>query len=768
MHKHDSNDNHHNCCNASSSKKPNTEASKHNDCKQDDHHHDHDHDHNHDHGNHAHENDEHNETADEAKFIEPTGSIAWHVEGMDCAACAATITTAISRLPGTKNVFVSLTRERLVLTLDDKQSSLNDIEKTAASLGYKLHKIDTQKSTTQFVDKKWYQTTKGKAAIISGLLLAAAYLASVIAPQFSFWFFATAAIAALIPIALRAFAALKHGSPFTIEMLMTIAAIGAIFIQATEEAAVVVFLFCVGEVLEGFAAGRARAGIKALSQLTPKTAMVEVGGTLTETPADKLSIGDIIVVRTGDRIATDGMIIDGTSQVDQSPVTGESLPIIKSKGDKVYAGSINLEATLRIHVETTASDNTIARIIALVENAQDAKAPTARFIDSFAKIYMPIIVGLAIIVAIVPSIFDGQWAQWAYRALTLLLIGCPCALVISVPAAIASALSAGTRQGILVKGGNVIESLANINCVTFDKTGTLTEGKPTVTDIVASDMSEQDLLSIAAALEIESSHPLALSILNEAKKRECETLKVDELRVLNGKGIIAKLQNKDVFIGAPRYAIEYGTIDESMEKEIAVLEAMGKTVIVIMLNKVATGIIAMRDEPRQNAAADISRLKKLGLKIIMLTGDNQRTGAAIAQELSIEAKTELLPEMKADAILELQKSYNVAMVGDGINDAPALAVANVGIAMGSGTDVALETANAAILQNRLQDITTLISLSRATMVNIRQNITIALLLKVLFLITTIFGFTGLWLAIMADTGATVLVTLNALRLLRYK
>lgn len=748
-------------------------------------HHDHDHDenehchchsHEHDHATHDHSGHDHsghdhshNELIiEDDDVIENANDIVWHVEGMDCAACAATITTALQHMPGVQHVHVSLTRERLNLTPDKSHINLEKIESTVASLGYKLIKIDQTVPNPVLEEKAWYKTDKGKLALVSGILLAIAYGLSAVEAKFSFWFFTIAAVISLFPVAKRAFAALRHGSPFTIEMLMTIAAIGAIIINATEEAAVVVFLFCVGEVLEGVATGRARAGIKSLGKLTPKTAWLEKAGALKEVAADSLLIGDIVLARPGDRIAADGIVVDGTSGVDESPITGESVPVIKTVNDKVFAGTINSEATLRIRVETKPADNTISRIITLIEEAQDAKAPTQRFIDAFAKVYMPIIIGIAILVGVIPPLFDGLWLQWTYRALALLLIGCPCALVISVPAAIASGLSAGTRQGLLVKGGNVIETLAKVDRITFDKTGTLTKGSPAVTDIVTTELSEDELLSLSLALERESSHPVALAIVNETGARHIEALSVQNVKAVVGKGISAEWKGKPVFIGAPRFSPTDGIISDILKEAAEQFETQGKTVIIVHHNGQAIGVIALRDEPRPDALAALNELKSLRIESFMLTGDNERTGSAIAKALGIQVKAELLPDMKVNAIKDLASGHHIAMVGDGINDAPALAAADVGIAMGSGTDVALETADAAILRNRISDIPTLIRLARTTMKNIRENVAIALGLKVIFLLTTIFGITGLWLAVIADTGATVLVTLNALRLLLFK
>lgn len=696
------------------------------------------------------------------------GDSIWKVEGMDCASCAATITTALQRLPGTSNVHVSLIRERLSLTLDETQTPRDRVEKTVAALGYKAYAQQPGNRHEEENERPWWQTSKGKAAIFAGAMLATGFFTSWLKPQWSFVAFGIAGLLALFPVALRAFAAFKNGSPFTIEMLMTIAAIGAIFINATEEATVVVFLFCVGELLEGVAAGRARSGIKALGKLTPKTAWRENNGELTEVPAGELQIGDTILVRPGDRIAADGSVIDGISSVNEASITGESVPLLKEIGDAVYAGSINTEAALRIRVEKNAHDNTIARIIELVETAQDAKAPTQRFIDNFARIYMPVIVAIAILTAFIPPLLAGaDWTTWIYRALALLLIGCPCALVISVPAAIASSLAAGTRRGLLIKGGQVLEILAKVTTITFDKTGTLTIGQPAVTDIVALGCNSEETLAIAAALERETSHPLGQAIVKQAADLNLTPKSASDVHAIAGKGIAGKIAGKPVFIGAPRFAREHAFLDATAMSTITKLENEGKTVVIIVIDKTVAGIIGLRDEPRQDAKDAIASLKNLGLKSVMLTGDNHRTAAAIAQNLGVEAEAELLPEMKVDAINKLRGGGSIAMVGDGINDAPALATADVGIAMGSGTDVALETADTAILRNRIADVPILIRLARATMNNIRQNVTIALGLKLIFLITTIFGVTGLWFAVFADTGATMLVTLNALRLLAF-
>ncbi|MBR3191244.1 heavy metal translocating P-type ATPase [Bosea sp. (in: a-proteobacteria)] len=615
----------------------------------------------------------------------------------------------------------------------------------------------------------WYQTGKGRLVLLTGALLGAAWLAKfTVSETVAYWAFVVACVIGVVLVARRALAAARVGQPFTIEMLMTIAATGALVIGAAEEAALVVFLFAVGEVLEGVAADRARASIRALGDLVPKTALVEENGETRQVDAAALKVGQIVLVRPGDRIPADGAISDGISGIDESPVTGESVPKTKGVGEQVYAGSVNREAALRVRVEKAAQDNTIARIIRLVEEAQEARAPTERFIDRFSRIYMPAIVGFAILVALVPPLaFGGEWSVWIYRALALLLIGCPCALVISVPASIAAALSTGARQGLLLKGGVVIEAAARTGVVAFDKTGTLTAGEPRVTEIVALGHDERKVVALAAAVETGSSHPLALAILARAKADGVPVRPAANAAALAGKGVTGELDGVAIFVGAPRHAKERASFDANALEAVERLETAGKTVAAVIADGALAGLIALRDEPREDAAAAIAELKALGIRSVMLTGDNARTGAAIAGSLGLEHKAELMPDDKVAAIKELAREAPVMMVGDGINDAPALAAANIGVAMGSGTDVALETADGAVLKSRVRDIVAMIRLARATMGNIRANIVIALGLKAVFLVTSVLGYTGLWVAILADTGATVLVTANALRLLRF-
>ncbi|AVH40944.1 cadmium-translocating P-type ATPase [Agrobacterium tumefaciens] len=614
----------------------------------------------------------------------------------------------------------------------------------------------------------WWRTAKARNTFTGTVLVAIAYAAELSFPEWGGYAFIIATLVTLFPIAKNAFNAARFGAVFTIEMLMTIAAIGAIIIGEAEEAAIVVLLFSIGELLEGFAAARARSGIKALGSLLPKTALVEENGALRQVAADQVRIGQVVVARPGDRIAADGVVMEGQSSVDESPMTGESIPVAKEKGARVFAGSINHDGSLRIRVDRAPEDNTIARIITLVEEAQDARAPTERFIQSFSRYYMPLIVAISVLTIIVPPLVGlGDWDTWIYRGLALLLIGCPCALVISVPAAIASSLSAAARHGMLVKGGAVIEMLARTETVAFDKTGTLTLGEPVVTDVVALDGNEAELIAQAATIEHESSHPLARAIVNHAEKLGVKPLPGSNIKAISGRGMQGNVGGKDLFIGAPRFATEVGTLSKELADRISALESEGKTVAVVIVGGAASGLFAMRDEPRKDAAEGVKALKEMGISSLMLSGDNARTARAIGNKLGLEARGELLPQNKVEEIRKLAEKKTVVMVGDGINDAPALAAASVGVAIGSGTDVAMEAADAALMRNNVGDAARLIGLSRATMSNIRQNVTIALGLKAVFLVTTVTGVSGLWLAVFADTGATVLVTANAMRLLGY-
>jgi len=736
----------------------------------------------------------------------------FRVGGMDCASCASKIDTAVRRMPGVSDVSVSVTAGTMRVR-HDAASDLEAIRRKVSGLGYSVaaagaaaaekpavphaHGPDCNHDHVHGQDHDhdhaghdhgakaapveglhghdhgpsegpWWKGKKGRLTILAGAALVLAYGLGQLFPAIETYAFIVAIVVGLVPIARRAVMAALAGTPFSIEMLMTIAAVGAVIINAAEEAAAVVFLFLVGELLEGVAAGKARDSIRSLSALVPKTALLEEDGRTKDVPAESLAVGATILVRPGDRISADGTIVEGDSAIDEAPVTGESTPVRKGEGDAVFAGTVNGDAALRVRVTAAAADNTIARVIKLVEEAQESKAPTERFIDRFSKYYTPGVVVVAALVAIIPPLFfGGIWNEWVYKGLAVLLIGCPCALVISTPAAIAAALSSGARRGLLMKGGAVLEGLGKLTAIAFDKTGTLTEGKPKVTDIVAFTGTEADVLRLAAALEAGSSHPLALAILGKASEDGIVPPVARGARALGGKGVTATVEGKEIFLGSPKATAERVSLSDDVKAATTALNDDGKTVSMLVVDGVLAGAIAMRDEPRPDAAAGLKTLRDAGIKTIMLTGDNARTAKAVGAELGIEVRAELMPEDKQRIVGELQREgYVVGKIGDGINDAPALAAANVGIAMGGGTDVALETADAAILHGRVGDVALMTDLSKRTMRNIVQNIVIALGLKGVFLVTTIIGITGLWPAILADTGATVLVTLNALRLLR--
>ncbi|MBM6394196.1 cadmium-translocating P-type ATPase [Ochrobactrum anthropi] len=772
----------------------------HSGCGGHDHKHDHGHDgHGHDHAHHDHDHAHHDHdhghggcSGHDHAGLAPTPraapasppNVSMRVEGMDCASCVGKIEVALARMPDVSDVRGNFTTETLELTLAAGAiTKVADIEKTIKSLGFGVSNTrELSASSDAAIDvapapampnQRWWQTRKGKHVIGLGLLMGSAYAIAQFFPLYAEWIFAAAVVAGVIPFARKAFALATSGSPFSIETLMVVASIGALVIGEAEEAAAVVFLFAVGELLESVAAGRARAGIKALASLVPKTAvLLDPNGGQRSVPATSLRVSDLVLVRPGDRVPADGQIIQGASSLDESPITGESVPRSKAKGDSIFAGSINVDGVLQVRVEKTASDNTISRIIQLVEQAQSAKAPTARFIENFSCYYTPAVMLIAALIVVVPPLaMGGDWDTWIYRGLALLLIACPCALVLSTPAAIASGLAVGTRRGLLIKGGNALETIGKVSAIAFDKTGTLTEGKPRVTEVFAFGKNEEsDVLALAAAVETGSSHPLAKAIIGRAETDGIAVPLAQDASATAGKAVHATVAGRRLAVSSPTHAAQMVTLGVLERSAIEKLEDRGNTVAVLFDEqaKEVLGLIALRDEPRRDAREGVAQLKAMGVRSVMLTGDNRRTAQAIAKGLGIEWSAELLPQDKLDLVNEMKRKSKVAMVGDGINDAPALATADVGIAMGGGTDVAIETADAALLKSRVTDVAHLVALSRATMANIHQNVVFALALKGLFLVTSVLGITGLWIAVLADTGATAIVTLNALRLLRFK
>lgn len=694
------------------------------------------------------------------------------VQGMDCADCARTVQNAMGRLPGVRHANVNFTTQALELSLDEGLTPRAELEQRLKSLGYPpvLQSTGTESvrvSRPAPAAKAWYRTPKGRTVLTTGSLLFTGAVLALVYPPLAAWGFIAATLIGAWPLARKAWASTRLGEPFTINTLVSVAAIGAVIIGEAPEGALVVFFFAIGELLESVAAGRARANIQTLAALAPKTAFLIEGGSTTEVPADSLLPGQLVQVRPGGRIPADGTIESGSANVDVSPVTGESVPVHKGQGDAILAGSISTDAILGIRVERPAHDSTIARIIHLVEEAESNKAPVARFIDRFSRVYTPAAMLFAILVAIIPPLlFGAGWGEWTYRGIAVLLIACPCALVLSVPAAVTSGISAGARNGLLIKGGAALEAIGSVTTVAFDKTGTLTENRPRVTNVIGLNATEQDVLRLAAATEAGSAHPLAKAVLERAAGLAIPAS--ENARAIPGKAVTAIINGRNYSVGSPRYAAEHSQLPSDMHARIQELESAGNTVVVLLEEAVPLGLLAIRDEPRQDAQAAVARLEDLGIRSVMLTGDNTRTGSAIASSLGLDVHAELLPEDKLRLVRELNRNGTVAMVGDGINDAPALAQADVSIAMGSGTDVAIETADAALLRERVTGVSDLVELSRATMRNIRQNVTFALGLKAVFLVTTLLGITGLWPAILSDTGATVIVTANALRLLSFK
>lgn len=565
---------------------------------------------------------------------------------------------------------------------------------------------------------------------------------------------------------------------FDMATLMTIAIIGAAAIGEWGEGATVVILFAISEALERYSMDKARQSIRSLMDIAPKQALVRRGNEELMISVDEIQIGDIMIVKPGQKLAMDGIVIKGTSSVNQAAITGESIPAHKTIDDEVFAGTLNEEGLLEVKVTKRVEDTTIAKIIHLVEEAQAERAPAQAFVDRFAKIYTPAILITGLLLAIVPPLlFDGVWSEWIYRGLALLVVGCPCALVISTPVSIVTAIGNAARNGVLIKGGVYLEEAGALSAIAFDKTGTLTKGIPTVTDIVAlADGNEKEYLVIAAAIEKNSQHPLASAMLRKAEEKELDlqSLVIDDFTSITGKGVKAVVNGTLYYVGNPALFNEIllNGLSKEQTHSIQKLQMQGKTVMILGTEQKALALIAVADEVRESSKDVIQQLHQLGIeKTVMLTGDNQATAQAIGERLGVgEIQADLLPEQKLAWIQQLRSSGSkVAMVGDGVNDAPALASANVGIAMGgAGTDTALETADIALMADDLQKLPFTIRLSRKTLQIIKQNITFSIAIKVVALLLIIPGWLTLWMAIFADMGATLIVTLNGLRLLKVK
>lgn len=708
--------------------------------------------------------DDPDEESDRLAAVPPSGSqrFSWKVTGMDCPSCAKKIENAITSIPGVDSARVLFATEKLVVDAQsDVSMRIQDAVKQAGFtlLGTNPAAIGDEPKTSRFGEY-------GPLLLLSALMVLS-WVLDFFNPRLGEIAFIATTLVGLVPIASKALRLIRSGTPFAIETLMSVAAIGALFIGATAEAAMVLLLFMVGELLESYAANRARRGVKALMELVPEDALLIQGSVRKRVPVASLRPGDVIEIAPGGRLPADAELLNPFASFDESALTGESVPVERQQGQKVAAGSLSVDQAAQMKVTSEPGKNAIDRILQLIEEAEERRAPIERFLDRFSRYYTPAIMLLAVEVILVPPLlFAEPWEMWIYRGLTLLLIGCPCALVISTPAAITSGLAAATRRGALIKGGAALEQLGQVQTIAFDKTGTLTEGKPTVTDVLPADgLSEQQLLAIAAAVETGSHHPLAQAIVNRAAQNGAALPLAENRRALAGIGVEGKVDGKTILISAPGKLTE-SQLSSEWRSQVETLETAGKTAVVVLEDGQPIGLLALRDTLRSDAKQAIAELTQLGVSGVMLTGDNPRAAAAIANELGIDYRAGLMPEDKVNAVTELSKLQPTAMIGDGINDAPAMKAASIGIAMGSGTDVALETADAALTHNRLTGVAEMIRISRATHANIRQNITIALGLKAIFLVTTLLGMTGLWLAVLADSGATALVTANALRLLK--
>ncbi len=552
-----------------------------------------------------------------------------------------------------------------------------------------------------------------------------------------------------------------------INLLITIAAVGAFAIGHLEEGAAVVFLFNIAEKLEDYAADRARSSIEALMELKPEVATIISNGEEKVVPVGDVWPGEVFVVRPGDRIPLDGVVVEGTSEVNQATITGESAPSVKDLDDDVYAGTINIDGFLAVKVTKIAEETVLARILRMVEEAEESRSPTEAFVDRFARYYTPAVIVLAVLVALIPPLILQQSFQyWLYRALVMLVVACPCALAISTPVAMISAITSAGRNGVLVKGSTFIEQMSATKAIAFDKTGTLTMGELGVTDVISPDLSERELLRRAVALEAKAEHPIAKAIMEKAAEEGVDVVETTDFKAYVGRGVEACIDEKTCCIGNLRLFEELGI--EPLDGLVDRLEAEGKTVVLVSEDDCAVGAIALMDKVREGAAESVRELKTEGIRVEMLTGDNETTARAIAERLGLDGyKAHLLPDEKVRAVEELKAEYGTtAMVGDGVNDAPALAAADVGIAMGAiGSDVALETADIALMEDDLSRINYLVRLSRATMGRIRENIAASIVVKLVVAALAFPGWVTLWMAVaIGDMGLSLAVIINSLRL----
>lgn len=695
----------------------------------------------------------------------------YRVQGLSCTNCAAKFENNVKNLEGVKDAKVNFGASKITVY---GETTIEELEKAGA---FENLKIQDEKEQRIEYKPFWKEKENIKVYISAALLIISWFLGrqfgeNNIIPTIGY------AASILIGGYSLFIEVLRNLSKFKFDMdtLMTIAIIGAALIGQWGEGATVVILFAISEALERYSMDKARQSIGMLMDIAPKEALIRRENEEIMVHVEDIQIGDIMIVKPGQKLAMDGIVIKGTSTLNEAAITGESVPVTKTIDDEVYAGTLNEEGLLEVKVTKRVEDNTLSKIIHLVEEAQAEKAPSQAFVDKFAKYYTPAIIILATLIAIIPPLlFGGDWSYWIYEGLAVLVVGCPCALVVSTPVAVVTAIGNAARNGVLIKGGIHLEEAGHLKVIAFDKTGTLTKGIPAVTDIVTFGGNENELMTITAAIEKGSQHPLGTAIIRKAEENglNINGVSVEEFQSITGKGVKAKVNNEMYYVGSSTLFEElHGSIENDKKQKIEKMQTQGKTVIVLGTEKEILSFIAVADEIRESSKSVIRKLHQIGIeKTVMLTGDNKRTAEVVGKEVGVsDIKADLLPEDKLNFIKELRgKNQGVAMVGDGVNDAPALAASTVGVAMGgAGTDTALETADIALMSDDLSKLPYTIKLSRKALSIIKQNITFSLAIKLVALLLVIPGWLTLWIAIFSDMGATLLVTLNSLRLLKVK
>ncbi|RYL92281.1 cadmium-translocating P-type ATPase [Sporolactobacillus sp. THM7-4] len=697
---------------------------------------------------------------------------SYRVQGFDCIECANKFERNVKRLDGVLDAKVNFGASKITVT---GNTTIEALEKAGA---FEHLKIRNEAKQTVEQEPFWKQKENFKVYISAALLVISWLLGNQYGQQHMI-----PTIGFLAAIVIGGYSLFIEGFKnlirldFDMDTLMTIAIIGAAAIGKWEEGATVVILFAISEALESYSADKARQSIQSLMKIAPKETLIRRNGQELMLPVDEVQVGDTMIVKPGQKLAMDGVVTKGTSTLNQAAITGESVPVTKTINDEVFAGTLNEEGLLEVKVTKRVEDTTLSKIIHLVEESQAEKAPSQTFVDRFAKVYTPAIIIFAVLLSIIPPLLMGaSWGDWIYRGLALLVVGCPCALVISTPVAIVTAIGNAARNGVIIKGGVHLEEAGSLKVIAFDKTGTLTRGVPEVTDVVTFSGNEQEIIALTAALEKGSQHPLASAIVRKAEQTglKFNDIEIEDFQSITGKGVKAKVSNTTYYVGSPNLFEETLTdgIDKAIHKNIATLQTQGKTVMVFGTDKAILALVAVADKLRDSAKNVIQKLHQSGIEqTVMLTGDNKSTAETIGNEVGVsDIQAELLPEDKLTFIKSLRgKRQKVAMVGDGVNDAPALAEATVGIAMGgAGTDTALETADIALMSDDLTKLPYTIKLSRKALAIIKQNVTFSLAIKAISILLIFPGWLTLWIAILADVGATIIVTLNSLRLAKVK